>query len=70
MQERSINSTYYQSINHITTLYPITGGLSGQLYEDECIPFKCSGVLSGELTYHTLDNVENSPTWKIAPQVR
>lgn len=70
MQERSINSTYYQSINHITTLYPITGGLSGQLYEDECIPFKCSGVLSGKLTYHTLDNVENSPTWKIAPQVR
>lgn len=69
MEERSINSTLYQSITHVTNLYPITGSLKGQLYEDECIPFKCSGVLSGELTYHTLDNVENSPTWEIAPQV-
>ncbi len=33
------------------------------------MPFKVSGILSGELTYHTLDNIENSPTWNIAPQV-
>lgn len=39
------------------------------MFQDECIPFKVSGVLSGELTYHTLDNIENSPTWQIAPQV-
>lgn len=69
MEERSINSTLYQSITHVTNLYPITGSLQGQLYEDQCIPFKCSGIVSGELTYHTLDNVENSPTWEIAPQV-
>ena len=69
MQERSVNSQFYKSITHVTNLYPITGSLSGQLIEDECSPFKVSGVLSGELTYHTLDNVEESPTWQIAPQV-
>jgi hypothetical protein len=69
MQERSINSQFYQSITHVTNLYPITGGLTGDLIEDDCIPFKVSGLLKGELTYHTLDNIENSPTWNIAPQV-
>lgn len=70
IRERSINSQFYQSINHITNIYPLSGGLTGQLYEDECIPFKVSGILSGELSYHTLENIENSPTWQITPQVR
>jgi hypothetical protein len=42
MKERSINSQFYQSITHVTNLYPISGSLSGQLYTDECIPLKAS----------------------------
>ena len=69
MKERAINSQFFKSINHKTNIYPITGSLNEQLYQDECYPLKVSGVLSGELTYHTLENIEDSPVWKIAPQV-
>lgn len=69
MKERAINSQFFKSINHKTNVYPITGSLNGQLYQDECYPLKVSGVLSGELTYHTLENIEDSPIWQIAPQV-
>lgn len=69
MKERSINSQFYKSLTYKTLLYPISGTLEGQLYQDEIYPNKVSGVLSGELSYHTFDNIENSPTWQIAPQV-
>lgn len=69
IQERSINSQFYNAIGHFTNVYPLTGSLNGKLIQDDCIPFKCSGILSGNLTYHSLENKENTPTWQIAPQV-
>ena len=69
IQERSLNSQFYSATKQFTNLYPLTGSLSGKLIEDPCIPFKCSGLLQGNLTYHSLENKENTPTWQIAPQV-
>lgn len=67
--QRPINSEFYKSNAHKTTLYPLTGTLQGQLYEDEEYPLVCSGIISGNLTYHSFENIQNSPAWQIAPQV-
>lgn len=67
--QRPINSQFYKSNTHKTTLYPLTGTLQGQLYEDEQKPLICSGIVSGDLTYHSFENIQNSPAWQIAPQV-
>ena len=68
-KERAMNSQFFKSVARISNLYPITGTLEGWLYPEEERGYKLSGYLSGELTYHTLDNIENSPGWDIAPQV-
>lgn len=67
--QRPINSEFYKSNAHKTTLYPLTGTLEGQLYEDEEYPLICSGIISGDLTYHSFENIQNSPAWQLAPQV-
>ena len=67
--QRPINSEFYKSNAHKTTLYPLTGTLNGQLIQDEEYPLVCSGIVSGDLTYHSFENIQNSPAWQIAPQV-
>lgn len=67
--QRPINSQFYKSNAHKTTLYPLTGTLKGQLYCDEQYPLVCSGIISGDLSYHSFENIQNSPAWQIAPQV-
>lgn len=67
--ERPLQSDSFQSINYRTNIAPISGVLTGQLIQDDCIPFKVSGLLHGKLTYHSLENIQNSPNWQIAPQV-
>lgn len=69
IQERPMNSTLYKSLTHKTTLYPLTGCLNGQLYLNDQYPMMCSGIISGDLTYHCYQNIEDSPAWQIAPQV-
>ena len=68
-KERAMNSRFFKSIARISNLYPLTGTLEGWLYPEEERGYKLSGYLSGELTYHTLENIENSPGWEISPQV-
>lgn len=68
-KERAINSQFFKSVSRISNLYPLTGTLEGWLYPEEERGYKLSGYLSGELSYHTLENIEGSPGWEIAPQV-
>ena len=68
-KERAMNSRFFKSVARISNLYPLTGTLEGWLYPEEEQGYKLSGYLSGELMYHTLENIENSPGWEIAPQV-
>lgn len=43
MEDKPLNDSLYQTINHITNKYPITrSDYLGQLYQDDCIPFKVS----------------------------
>lgn len=67
--QRPINSQFYKSNAHKTALYPLTGTLNGQLIPDEEQPLICSGIISGDLSYHSFENIQNSPAWQIAPQV-
>lgn len=69
IKERPINSEFYKSNTHKTALYPLTGTLRGQLYCDQQYPLTCSGIISGDLSYHSFDNIQNTPAWQIAPQV-
>lgn len=69
VKQRPINSQLYKSIAHKTTTYPITGTLQGYMIQDQQYPLQCSGILSGPLTYHTFQNIQNSPAWQLAPQV-
>lgn len=69
IKNRPINSSLYKSVQHLTTLYPLTGVLNGKLIMDDEYSTKCSGIISGKLTYHVNQNIENSPAWKLAPQV-
>lgn len=69
IKERPLNSSFYKSNTHKTTLYPITGVLSGKMIPDEEYPLITSGLLSGILSYHSFENIQNSPAWQIVPQV-
>lgn len=69
IKQRPINSMFYKSNTHKTALYPLTGTLKGQLYPDQQYPLVCSGVISGDLSYHSFENIQNSPAWQLAPQV-
>ena len=68
-KERATNSQFFKSLARVSNLYPLTGTLEGWLYPEEERGYKLSGYLSGELSYHTFNNIENSPGWNIAPQV-
>lgn len=69
MIPKEVNSLFYKSLTYNTTLYEISGDLTGQLKHDDCYPLTVSGIVSGELTYHNYENSEDSSTWKLAPQV-
>ena len=68
-KERAMNSQFFKSLARISNLYPLTGSLEGWLYPEEERGYKLSGYLSGNLSYHTFNNIEDSPGWDIAPQV-
>ncbi len=68
-KERALNSQFFKSISRISNLYPLSGTLDGWLYPEAERGYKVSGVISGELKYHTLNNIEESPGWQLAPQV-
>ena len=69
MIPKRINNSFYVSDNYNSDLYIISGNLEGQLKFDDCIPNLVSGIIEGELTYHNFENIENSETWNLAPQV-
>lgn len=70
IKQRTINSEFYESLDRISYLQPLTGFLNGYLVQpipDET--FKVSGYLKGQISYHSYENIKNSPTWNVAPQV-
>lgn len=69
IKQRPLNSKFYNSIYRISKLQPISGTLNGRLETYIQNDSYVSGILKGELYYHTLDNIQNSPSWQIAPQV-
>ncbi len=69
MIPKRVNSLFYKSLSYNTTLYEISGDLTGKLKRDKYYPLIVSGVIKGELTYHNYENVEDSETWQLAPQV-
>ena len=69
MIKKRVNDAFYVSDNYNSELYAITGNLEGQMEFDDCLPNLVSGILKGELTYHNFENIENSETWDLAPQV-
>ena len=66
---RPLQSDSFESINYNTNLSEISGILTGNMIQDPCIPFQVSGLLHGELTYHSLENIQGTQNWQIAPQV-
>lgn len=69
MIQKQINDSFYKSNVYNSTLYEISGNLTGKLSFDECYPLIVSGIISGDLSYHNYENLENSVTWNLAPQV-
>lgn len=69
MIPKKVNSFFYKSPSYNTTLYEISGDLTGKLVRDDCYPLIVSGLVCGDLSYHSYENIEDSSTWQLAPQV-
>lgn len=69
MIPKKVNSLFYKSPSYNTTIYPISGDLTGKLKRDKCYPLIVSGFVTGDLTYHSYENIEDSTSWQLAPQV-
>jgi len=69
MIPKRINDSFYVSDNYNSDLYNISGNLEGQMEFDDIYPNLVSGIISGDLTYHNYENIEDSETWNLAPQV-
>lgn len=69
MTDKDVNGSFYGLRNYSTSEYQISGKLSGRLRHDSERPITVYGLLEGDLSYHSLKNVEGSDTWKLAPQV-
>lgn len=66
---KKINHNFYLSNTYQTNNSEISGTLSGKLKHDDELPFIVYGILKGDLTYHNRQNIEDSLTWNLAPQV-
>ena len=69
MLPKEINSLFYRSKTYNSSLYQISGDLSGRLKFDDCYPMIVSGLIEGDLTFYNYENKEDSSTWNLAPQV-
>ena len=69
MLPKEINSLFYLSKTYNSSLYQISGDLSGRLKFDDCYPMIVSGLIEGDLTFYNYENKEDSSTWNLAPQV-
>ena len=66
---KEVNDSFYCTRTDNTSFYNISGSLGGILTPDDQYPFVVHGVLGGELAFHNRENLEDSSTWKLAPQV-
>ena len=69
MKPKEVNSLFYLSKTYDSSLYQISGDLTGKLKFDKCYPMIVNGIIKGELTYYNYENKEDSSTWNLAPQV-
>ena len=69
MRKRDVDISFYKQRQYDSSCYAISGSLNGKLKYDKEKPFVVWGILEGDLSYHSLENIEGSSTWKIAPQV-
>jgi len=69
MIPRQVDIDFYKTRTYQTNAYPISGDLHGRLTHDKEHPFVVYGFLEGDLSYHSLNNVEDAATWHVAPQV-
>ena len=69
MLPKEINSLFYLSKTYNSSLYQISGDLTGRLKFDDCYPMIVSGLIEGDLTFYNYENKEDSTTWNLAPQV-
>lgn len=69
IKQRPLNSQYYNSIYRISNLQPISGSLHGKLMDYIDNDSSVTGVIKGQLWYHSFQNIQNTPSWNIAPQV-
>lgn len=66
---KKINNNFYLSNTYQSNNSEISGTLSGKLKHDDEMPFTVYGMLKGDLTFHNRQNIEDSSTWNLAPQV-
>lgn len=66
---RPLNSKYFTSIYRISNLQPLTGNLNGQLQTYIQNDSYITGYIEGLISYHSFENIQNSPSWNVAPQV-
>lgn len=66
---KKINNNFYLSNTYQSNNSEISGTLSGKLKHDDEMPFAVYGMLKGDLTFHNRQNIEDSSTWNLAPQV-
>lgn len=69
IKQRPINYNCYNTISRISNLQPLTGYLNGTLKDYIENDSYVTGYVKGQIWYHSLDNIQNSPSWQIAPQV-
>lgn len=68
-KERPLNSQYFTSLYRISNLQPLSGYLNGQLTDYIQNDSYITGYVEGQISYHSLKNIQNSPSWNVAPQV-
>lgn len=66
---KKINNNFYLSNTYQQNNSELSGVLSGKLKHDDEKPFVVFGMLKGDLTFHNRQNIEDSSTWNLAPQV-
>lgn len=66
---KTVNQSFYASNKYQSNNSEISGYLSGKLKHDDEYPFVVYGILAGDLTFHNRENIEDSSTWDLAPQV-
>lgn len=69
MIDKEVNDSFYLTKKYTTNEYALSADMTGRLKYDDQHPFSVYGLMYGKVSYHSLDNIEDSSTWGLAPQV-